>query len=68
MSVLWPGGLSIIGFPGKPFQDSKSDRVVLTSQKKYLDVNVLVIEIDRYINKPEFAKTVLEEFMEMSTG
>lgn len=63
-----PGGLSTIDSPGKPFRDPKSDRALLASLKKYLDVNIVVIEIDRYINKPEFAKAVLEEFMRIVTG
>ncbi len=66
--MLWPGGLSTIDFPGKPFWDPKADRALLMSLKKYLDVNVVVIEIDRYINEPEFARAVLEEFMRISTG
>jgi uncharacterized protein (UPF0261 family) len=68
VGVLWPGEFSTIDCPGKPFRDSKADRALLTSLKKYLDVNTIVIEIDRYMNEPEFAKAVLEEFMKVSTG
>lgn len=68
VSVLWPGGLSTIDSPGKPFWDPKADRALLTSLKKYLDVNVVVIEIDRYMNEPEFDGAVFEEFMTISTG
>ncbi len=68
VGVLWPGGHLTVDSPGKPFWDPKADRALLTSLKKYLDVNVVVIEIDRYLNEPEFAGVVFEEFMRISTG
>jgi uncharacterized protein (UPF0261 family) len=68
VTVLWPkGGLSTLDCPGRPYWDPKADMALLKSLKKNLDVRILLIEIDSYINEPEFAQAVFQEF-ERVTG
>ena len=68
VTVLWPKrGLSTLDCPGRPYWDPKADVALLESLKKHLDVRIPFIEIDNYINEPEFAQAVFQQF-EKFTG
>jgi len=61
--VLWPRkGLSTLDRKEKPFWDPEADEVLLDTLKKYLDPHIPVIDLDAYINDPEFAQQIFTAF------
>jgi len=61
--VLWPRkGLSTLDRKEKPFWDPEADKVLLDTLKKYLHPHIPVIDLDAYINDPEFAQQIFTAF------
>jgi len=61
--VLWPRkGLSTLDRKEKPFWDPEADKVLLDTLKKYLHPGIPVIDLDAYINDPEFAQQIFTAF------
>ena len=61
--VLWPRkGLSTLDRKEKPFWHPEADKVLLDTLKKYLHPHIPVIDLDAYINDPEFAQQIFTAF------
>jgi uncharacterized protein (UPF0261 family) len=61
--VLWPRkGLSTLDRKEKPFWDPEADKVLFDTLKKYLHPGIPLIDLDAYINDPEFAQQIFTAF------
>jgi len=62
--ILWPKlGLSTVDCMGKPFWDPDADKALIDGLRKDLDTKITIKEIDAFINDPEFARMVVQEFV-----
>jgi len=57
-------GFSSLSVEGGALHDPVSDQVLIDALKKYLDPAIKVLEVDTDINKPEFARVVVEALRE----
>jgi uncharacterized protein (UPF0261 family) len=61
--VLLPRkGLSTLDRKEKPFWDPEADKVLFDTLKKYLHPGIPLIDLDAYINDPEFAQQIFTAF------
>lgn len=66
--VLWPHrGLSSMGKKGRPFWDPDADAALLKALKMHLDARIPLIEMDSYVNDPDFARAVFQAFEKLGT-
>jgi uncharacterized protein (UPF0261 family) len=65
-AILLPlKGVSAIDVDGGPFWWPEADRALFQSVRNWVGPGVRVIEIDRHINDPEFARAAAETLLEM---
>jgi uncharacterized protein (UPF0261 family) len=55
-------GFSVLGREGGPLHEPETDRVFAEELKKRLDPEIQVIEVDAYLNTPEFSAAVVRAF------
>jgi uncharacterized protein (UPF0261 family) len=66
-AILLPlKGVSAIDKEGGPFWWPEADRALFQSISNWLGPGVKLIELDRHINDPEFAKTAADTLLEMT--
>jgi uncharacterized protein (UPF0261 family) len=56
-------GVSMLDAEGQPFHDPEADRALFASLRQHAGPNVVVREIDRHINDPEFAHALADELL-----
>ena len=62
--VIPQKGFSSLSVEGGALYDPASDQVFIDALRKYLDPAIKVMEVDTDINKPEFARVVVEALKE----
>lgn len=56
-------GVSMLDAEGQPFHDPEADRALFASLREHAGPNLVVREIDRHINDPEFAHALADELL-----
>jgi uncharacterized protein (UPF0261 family) len=62
--VIPKKGFSSLSVEGGALHDPVVDQVFIDALKKYLSPEIKILEVDSDINKPEFARVVVEALKE----
>jgi len=62
--VIPKKGFSSLSIEGGALYDPAVDQVFIDALKKYLSPEIKILEVDSDINKPEFARVVVEALKE----
>ena len=58
-------GFCMYCHPGEPLHDPEGDRMLIETLKKHLKPQIPVLEVDAYINDPEFADTAAAAMIQL---
>ena len=68
--LLPEGGVSLIDAPGQPFHDPEADAALFEALERTMDqtANRRLIRLPHNVNDPEFAKALVDSFLEVVGG
>jgi uncharacterized protein (UPF0261 family) len=58
-------GFCMYCHPGEPLHDPEGNRILIETLKRHLKPQIPILEVDAYINDPEFADTAASTMIQL---